>query len=114
MQRRIARAGESVGYGATFTANRDTELAILNIGYADGYFRAFAGVGGALFEDRRLPLLGRVSMDLVAVDCSAAPQLAEGDWIELEFDLPGASAATGMSQYELLTSLGDRFDRQWF
>ena len=113
LQRRTARAGESVGYGATVTADRDTELAILNIGYADGYFRSFAGSGEALADSCRLPLVGRVSMDLVAVDCSALPALAEGDWVELEFDLPTASAASGMSQYELLTSLGDRFERVW-
>jgi len=113
VQRRTARAGESIGYGATFTAARDTELAILNIGYADGYFRAFAGSGAGLVESHRLPLVGRVSMDLVALDCSTVPALREGDWVELEFDLPSASAATGMSQYELLTSLGDRFERVW-
>jgi alanine racemase len=113
VQRRTAHAGESVGYGATFVAARDTELAILNIGYADGYFRGFAGHGSGRVAGQRLPLAGRVSMDLVAVDCSTLPSLREGDWVELEFDLPTASTATGMSQYELLTSLGDRFERVW-
>ena len=113
VQRRRARAGESVGYGATFVADRDIELAILNIGYADGYYRGFAGNGGATIGGRRLPLVGRVSMDLVAIDCSAVPDVGEGDWVELDYDLPIAAAATGMSQYELLTGLGDRFDRVW-
>ena len=113
VQRRTARAGETVGYGATITVERDTELAILNIGYADGYFRAFAGVGRAKVDGAWHPLLGRVSMDLVALDCSAADALAEGDWVELDFDLPAASTATGISQYELLTGLGNRFDRRW-
>ncbi|MEO7787263.1 MAG: alanine racemase, partial [Sphingomicrobium sp.] len=113
VQRRMARAGETVGYGATLTAARDTELAIVNIGYADGYFRGFAGSGVALSDGQRLPLVGRVSMDLAAIDCTALRGLREGDWVELEFDLPTASAATGMSQYELLTSLGDRFERVW-
>ena len=111
LQRRMARAGESVGYGATFTTPRDTELAILNIGYADGYFRGFGRHGAGVVDGVRLPLAGRVSMDLVALDCSAVPGLREGDWVELEFELAAASAATGMSQYELLTSLGDRFER---
>ena len=114
VQRRVARAGETVGYGATYLADRDTELAILNIGYADGYFRAFAGHGAALVDGRRLPLVGRVSMDLIAIDCSAVPGLGEGDWVALEYDLAAASAATGISQYELLTGLGNRFDRAWF
>jgi alanine racemase len=111
VQRRRARAGESVGYGATFVAERDTELAVLNIGYADGYWRGFAGSGSASFEGARLPLVGRVSMDLIAVDCSAAPHVREGDWVGIDYDLPTASAASGMSQYELLTGLGGRFDR---
>jgi len=111
VQRRMVRSGESVGYGATFVAEHDTELAILNIGYADGYFRAFAGSGAGEVDGVLLPLVGRVSMDLVAIDCSAIPGLGEGDWVGLAFDLPSAAAATGMSQYELLTSLGDRFER---
>ncbi|MCA1654577.1 MAG: alanine racemase [Sphingomicrobium sp.] len=113
VQRRTAHAGESVGYGATFIAERDTELAILNIGYADGYFRSFTGHGGAAFDGKSLPLAGRVSMDLVAIDCSETPEVGEGDWIELLFDLPTAAAGTGMSQYELLTGLADRFERRW-
>jgi alanine racemase len=54
-----------------------------------------------------------VSMDLIAVGCDAAPGLHEGDWVELDYDLPTASAASGLSQYELLTTLGSRFDRRW-
>ena len=50
-------------------------------------------------------------MDLVAIDCGAAPDLREGDWVGIDYDLPTASAASGMSQYELLTGLGGRFDR---
>jgi alanine racemase len=111
VQRRTVRAGESVGYGATFIAARDTELAVLNIGYADGYWRGFAGSGSANFEGAALPFAGRVSMDLIAVDCSAAPHLREGDWVGIDYDLPTASAASGMSQYELLTGLGARFER---
>ncbi|MDP9086627.1 MAG: alanine racemase [Pseudomonadota bacterium] len=113
VQRRRAMAGETVGYGATFAATRDIELAILNIGYGDGYFRGFAGSGAAVAEGQALPLVGRVSMDLVAIDCSTLPDLREGDWLALAFNLATASAATGLSQYELLTSLGDRFERVW-
>ena len=113
IQRRIVRAGESVGYGATWTAARDTPVGIANLGYADGYWRAFAGHGMARIGDAALPLVGRVSMDLVTVDLSAAPHLSEGDWIILPLDLPRAAAQTGMSQYELLTGLGRRFDRVW-
>jgi alanine racemase len=52
-------------------------------------------------------------MDLIAIDCDAAPDLKEGDWVELDYDLPTASKQSGLSQYELLTTLGDRFERSW-
>lgn len=114
VQRRNIPRGASVGYGATYVAERPREVAILNLGYADGYFRGFSGTGHFLADDGAImPVLGRVSMDLTAVDVSARPKLAEGDWLEAAFDLPAASAASGMSQYELLTSLGSRYDRYW-
>ncbi|MGQ0559502.1 MAG: alanine racemase [Sphingosinicella sp.] len=113
VQRRRVAAGQSVGYNATWTAERDGELAIVNIGYGDGYLRAFSGTGRALFEDKTLPVVGRVSMDLTAVRVDEAPQLAEGDWLEFDYDLPRAAAQSGLTQYELLTNLGGRFDRIW-
>jgi len=113
VQRRVVKAGESIGYGATWVAETDTEVAILNIGYADGYLRCFAGVGGASVGDVRLPLIGRVSMDLVAVDASSAPDLREGDWAMLDYALPEAAEASGLSQYELLTGLSHRLERIW-
>lgn len=111
IQRRQIAAGDSVGYNATFTAERPMEFAILNIGYADGYFRGFSNAGSA--GGGRFPVIGRVSMDLIAVAVDAEPGLAEGDWLALDFALPDAAATSGMSQYELLTSLGRRFDRVW-
>lgn len=113
LQRRCVPAGGSVGYNATWTATRDTEIAILNLGYADGYRRAFSGCGTAMAGDVALPVLGRVSMDLTAIDVSGAPGLREGDRVAIAYDLPQASAASGVSQYELLTGLGQRFDRYW-
>ncbi|TPG20937.1 alanine racemase [Sphingomonas koreensis] len=113
LQRRTVRAGQTVGYNATWTAPADTEVAILNIGYADGYFRGFSDHGAALCSETRLPVIGRVSMDLTAVQVDAAPDLAEGEWLAIDYDLPSAAAASGMSQYELITSLGSRFDRGW-
>jgi alanine racemase len=110
LQRRRVAAGETVGYNATWTASADTDVAILNIGYADGYWRGFSDRGRALLDGVALPVLGRVSMDLIAVDVTGAP-VAEGDWLEIDYDLPRGAAASGMSQYELLTGLGDRFDR---
>ena len=113
VQRRIIPDGESCGYGATFVAREDTEAAILNIGYADGYLRGFSSHGSAFAGGYALPVLGRVSMDLIAVGVGAAPGLKEGDWVEIDYDLPWASKQSGLSQYELLTTLGSRFERRW-
>ena len=53
-------------------------------------------------------------MDLIAVGCDAAKDLKEGDWVELDYDLPlGFAKQSGLSQYELLTTLGSRFERRW-
>jgi alanine racemase len=113
VQRRTIPEGESCGYGATFLAKKDTEAAILNIGYADGYLRGFSSHGSAFSGEYALPVLGRVSMDLIAVGVDAAPGLKEGDWVEIDYDLPSASKQSGLSQYELLTTLGSRFERRW-
>ena len=111
IQRRAIKAGDKVGYNATFTADRAMELAILNLGYADGYLRGFSNRGSA--GEGAFPVIGRVSMDLVAIDVSTAPELREGDWVGMDYDLLSASAQSGLSQYELLTGLGERFDRTW-
>jgi alanine racemase len=113
VQRRTIPEGESCGYGATFVAKEDTEAAILNIGYADGYLRGFSSHGSAFAGEYALPVLGRVSMDLIAVGVDAAPGIKEGDWVEIDYDLPSASKQSGLSQYELLTTLGPRFERRW-
>ncbi len=112
LQVRTVKAGESVGYNAVYVAPRDHPVAIINIGYADGYWRAFASHGQARFEDVPLPVVGRVSMDLVALDASHAA-VQEGDWLSLDFALEESAAKTGFSQYELLTGLGRRLERVW-
>jgi alanine racemase len=112
VQCRDVRAGESIGYGATFVASRPTRVAVLALGYADGYPRALAGAGFARVGDTRLPVVGRISMDLMCVDAGNTP-IAEGDRIEVDFDLGRAGTATGLAQYELLTRLGDRYTRRW-
>jgi alanine racemase len=113
IQRRRVEAGGGVGYNSTWTAPAPAELAILNIGYADGYLRGFSGTGRARLEGGYAPVVGRVSMDLTAILVDDAPELAEGDWVELDYALPAASAQSGLSQYELLTSLGRRHSRTW-
>ncbi|MCI4589434.1 alanine racemase [Sphingobium sp. BYY-5] len=113
LQRRRLIAGDSIGYNAIFTAERNHEVAILNLGYADGYLRGFSGRGAVLIDGERLPVLGRVSMDLIAVDVSLRADVAEGDWLTIDYALPEAARLSSLSQYELLTGLGARFDRVW-
>ena len=113
LQRRRVRAGDSVGYNATWTAPADTEVAILNLGYADGYLRCFSGKGSAMAGAVALPVLGRVSMDLTAIDVTELPGLCEDDWVAISYGLPETAALSGLSQYELLTGLGGRYDRIW-
>lgn len=112
LQRRRIGPGDSVGYNATFTADADLEVATVAIGYADGFLRC-RGPGSAMQHGEcYLPVLGRVSMDMTVVDCSVCPELSVGDFLDIPFDLPTDAARSGLSQYEVLTTLGKRFTRQ--
>ncbi len=113
MQVRDVPAGDSVGYGATFVAPRPTRVAVVALGYADGYPRGASGRGSGFVGGTRCPLIGRVSMDMSCFDVTDAPALAEGDLLTIDFDLAGLSAASGRSQYELLTGLGARYARDY-
>lgn len=113
IQRRRVGPGDRVGYGGSFVARRAHELAILNIGYADGYLRGFSDRGRARIGETLLPVAGRVSMDMLAVLVDDAPGLEEGGWVEIDYELPEAAEQSGLSQYELLTMLGSRFERVW-
>lgn len=111
MQIRNLATGDSVGYNATYIAQKPLRVGVIALGYADGYLRCWSSRGRMVHGDAILPVLGRVSMDMTVVDLSEAPYLQEGDWIEAAYSLPDAAAATGLSQYELLTLLADRFAR---
>jgi alanine racemase len=111
LQVRQVAAGETLGYNATFTAPVPMRVGTIALGYADGYLRCWSDKGTMLSRGRRLPVLGRVSMDMTIVDLAAAPDLREGDWVEADYALPEAAAISGLSQYELITGLGRRFSR---
>ena len=112
MQLRQLGTGDRVGYGASFVAQRAMRIAVIALGYADGYLRCWSGCGAAAGDERSLPVLGRISMDMTVIDVTDAPELREGDWVEIAYDLPRAAVISGLSQYELLTGLGRRFSRQ--
>jgi alanine racemase len=106
----------SVGYGATQSLAPPARVATIGIGYADGYPRSLSGRGAALWQGQRAPLIGRVSMDLLTLDVSAAgfAALAAGDWVTLignGLALEEVAALAGTVNYELLTSLSRRADR---
>lgn len=111
IQLRDLRPGDLVGYNATFTAPRPMKVAILSLGYADGYLRGWSGKGTVRSDGVAMPVLGRVSMDLLIVDCSANIAIREGDWLDIDYNLSESSKISGLSQYELLTVLGKRFQR---
>tara|TARA_R110000772_G_scaffold37859_12_gene89701 strand:+ start:1419 stop:2474 length:1056 start_codon:yes stop_codon:yes gene_type:complete len=113
LQVSMLKRGDKVGYNAKYIAERDHPIATLAMGYADGYLRGFSDKGAFFYGQTRLPVLGRVSMDLIAIDISDAPALKESDWLTAEYDLLIASRQSGLSQYELITGLGNRFARYW-
>jgi alanine racemase len=133
VQLRDVPRGETVGYGATWTAARAARIAIVSVGYGDGYPRAAGNTrvnpaakpaarqtpfAGAVVAGRRCPMAGRISMDLMAFDVTAVPeeQLRRGheatligDGITVD-DVAGWSGTIG---YEVLTGLGRRYRREW-
>lgn len=111
LQCRTVAAGESVGYNATFTAASAMRVGTVSIGYADGFLR-LRGPGNALLHgERRLPILGKVSMDMIVVDLAAAPDLAAGDWLGVPWDINDCAQQTVLSGYEMLTVIGQRLRR---
>jgi alanine racemase len=128
VQVREATEGETVSYGATQALSRDTKIAVVAVGYADGYPRAGSGAGvplrGAVPDGQqgqiggvRVPLIGRITMDLTLFDVTDVPDEAlEDGWIELigpNIPLDEAAKAAGTIGYELLTGLGPRYERRY-
>ncbi|MCI5077230.1 alanine racemase [Oricola sp.] len=128
VQVRQAIKGETVSYGGTQTLTRDTTIAVVSVGYADGYPRSGSGAGVPLrnavpgglcghIGGVKVPLLGRVTMDLTLFDVTDVPEEAlEEGWIELigpNIPLDDAARAAGTIGYELLTGLGNRYERRY-
>jgi alanine racemase len=121
VQVRDVEPGDTVGYGAIWTARRPTRLAIVAVGYADGLPRAASASDAkagaeAVVAGRPCPLAGRVSMDLLAVDVTDLPQdkPRRGDTVALLDDTIGVddlASHAGTIAYEVLTSLGRRYHR---
>jgi alanine racemase len=121
IQIRDIPAGETVGYGATATTRRQSRIAIVSTGYADGYHRAAGSTDSrrgaeVVLHGKRAPLFGRVSMDLMAIDVTDIPEAMRGDWVELfgpSMPVAELALAAGTIGYEFLTSLGGRYQRHY-
>ncbi len=113
VQVRTLAAGQSVSYGRTFTASAGMRIGIVAVGYADNYSRGLSGKAQMLLHGRRVPVLGRVCMQLTAVDLSRVPEAAAGDEVfMLGGDGPAAISADelaawwGTITYEVFCLLG--------
>jgi len=121
LQMRNVPKGDTIGYNATWTAKHAARIAVVGVGYADGYPRAVSATDAApgahaIVAGMRCPLAGRVSMDLLAIDVTALPDqsVRRGDLITLiggEIGVDDLAAAAGTIGYEILTSLGRRYNR---
>lgn len=115
-QLRTVPAGAGIGYGFTRRAERPMRLATIPVGYADGWHRSQSNCGAALWQGRRLDFVGRVSMDSIILDATHAPDLQPGDMVELigpGRSLDAVAQDAGTISYEILTSLGSRFQRRF-
>ncbi|MEF2070997.1 alanine racemase [Consotaella aegiceratis] len=128
LQVRTGRKGEAAGYGAAAKLTRDTRIATVGLGYADGYLRAESGAGTPIRSQlegphvfvagARAPVLGRISMDLTLIDVTDLPEGAvkPGDPVEffgLNIAIDTVARSAGTISYELLTGLGPRVKRLW-
>lgn len=118
LQRRRVDKNESVGYGATYRSAHPTVLATVALGYADGLMRAMGHRGRGAIGGTRVPIVGRVSMDLVTLDVGGVPEAHSAPGNDVEFfgdtvTLDDAATAAGTVAYEILTSVGSRAVRHY-
>lgn len=129
LQIRQVKTGEFVSYGATHRVSRDSRLAVVGAGYADGWQRSLSGSGVTLrcavptgghgvVAGHRVPIVGRVTMDLTTFDITDVPESAvqTGDYVSLfgnGITVDEAARSAGTIAYELLTSLGKRYERHY-
>ena len=116
LQIRDVDTPQTVGYGASHRFAGPARLATLAAGYADGYLRGLSGRGTAYIGETAVPVLGRVSMDLITVDITQVPEARPGDMVDLigpRHDIDALAEEAGTIGYEILTSLGRRYRRHY-
>ena len=111
-------AGARIGYGAMFTAERPTRVAVLAVGYADGMMHRLSNRGQIIAGGKLVPILGSVSMDLTCIDVTDVPQLVPGDAVTLlgsegdvSLDASTIARAAGTISYSVLCGIGQRVKR---
>jgi alanine racemase len=107
---------ETVGYGASHRVDETRRIATVGVGYADGYLRSISSTGSCVVDGRRVPVVGRVSMDLITIDVSGVAEArahpgALVDLIGAEWDVDAVADSADTIGYEILTSLGARYPR---
>ena len=121
LQTRMVNKGDSIGYSATWSAPRDSRIALLGAGYRDGIPRALSsrqpdGPGQVYLGGRRCPIVGRVSMDMMACDVTDVAGVEQGSLAEIFGNHISVDEAAGWADtisYELLTHLGNRYARHY-
>jgi len=116
LQIRTVGTGDTVGYNALWQASRPSRIAVLGVGYADGWPVALSGRGHASFDGRLVPLVGRVSMDLTTYDVTDHPGVGTGSLLQLigpDRTVEQVATEAGTIPYEILTSLGRRYRRDY-
>lgn len=107
-------AGETTGYNEQWRAQRETRVAFVSAGYADGYPVTATNNSVVAINGKRAPVIGRVSMDTIAIDCTDSNTPAIGDWVELwgnTISVSEVAKAAGSIPYQLLTSVSQRVAR---
>ena len=118
LQLRHASSGEAVGYGGTHILTRDSLIATIGVGYADGYPRCLGGIASALIDGHNAPIIGRISMDSMALDVTDIPEATiraatAARLLGPDYDSSMMARDAGTISYEILTGLGRRPARHY-
>jgi alanine racemase len=118
LQIREIDAHQTVGYGAAHQTGGPARIATVAVGYADGYLRSLSARGHAWIDDRRVDVVGRVSMDLITLDVTAVPEASAQpgmlvDLLDPETGADSLAVEAGTIGYEILTALGHRYHRHY-
>lgn len=109
---------KSIGYNSSYSLNRGIKIAVLGVGYADGYPRNLSNVGYCFFKKTMLPIVGNISMDYMTVDLSdLTKEIKVGDWVELIGDnitIQKVALQSDTIEYEILNNLGNRLEKNYF